>query len=77
MRIIGTEYLAVGGPDLVLAAALLAVVPVLVQREPVVASADVGADGVAALLLTATVVHGALVLVWENNEIKKSAAASS
>ncbi len=63
MRIIGTEYLAVGSSDLVLAPAFLAVVPILVQREPVMAGANVRADGIATLLLTSTVVDGALVLI--------------
>lgn len=41
MRIIGAQYLAEGGADLVLAAALFAVVSVFVKREPIVASAHV------------------------------------
>lgn len=63
MRIIGTEYLAVGSSDLVLATAFLTVVPILVQREPVMAGANVRSNGIAALLLTSTVVDSALVLI--------------
>lgn len=63
--IVGAEHFAVGRADFVFAAALLAVVAVLVQGETVVARAQVGADGVAALLLAAAVVDGALVHVGE------------
>ena len=59
--IVGAEHFAVGRADFVFAAALLAVVAVLVQGETVVARAQVGADGVAALLLAAAVVDGARV----------------
>ena len=63
VRIVGAEHLAVRRADLVFAASLLAVVRVLVQRKAVVTSAHVRADRVTALLLTAAIVHGTLVLV--------------
>ena len=46
-----------------LAAAFFAVVPVLVKREPIVASAHVRANRVATFLLATAVVDGAFVLV--------------
>lgn len=67
VRIVGAGDLPLRRRDLVLAAALLAVVPVLVQREPVVARALVRPGRVLALVLAAAVVHGALVHVCENS----------
>lgn len=65
VRVVGAADLAVRRRDLVLAASLLAVVLVLVQREPVVARALVRSGRVPALVLTAAVVHRALVHVCE------------
>lgn len=73
VRIVGAADLAVRRRDLVLATALLAVVLVLVQREPVVARALVRAGRVLALVLAAAVVHRALVHVCENRRPVDSA----
>lgn len=61
------------GRDLVLAAAFLAVVLILVQREPVVARALVRPGRVSALVLTAAVIHRALVHVCEKPHTLASA----
>ena len=57
------EYSAMGLRDVMLAAALLAVVRVGVQREAAVARTLVAAERVAALVLAAAIVLGALVHV--------------
>lgn len=63
VRVVRAEDFAVGSAYLMLAATFFAIVAVLMQREAVVASADVGADCVAALLLAAAIVQGAFVFV--------------
>jgi len=65
VRIVGAADFAVRRRDLVLATALLAVVLVLVQREPVVARTLVRTGRVLALVLATAVVHGTLVHVCE------------
>jgi hypothetical protein len=63
VRVVGARHHPVGRRDLVLAAALLAVVAVLVQGEPVVAPARVRARSVSAFVLAPAVVGSALVHV--------------
>ena len=63
--VVGRGDVPLGRGDRVLAPALLAVVPVLLQDEAVVAGADVRADRVLADVLAAAVFHGAFVLVGE------------
>lgn len=63
--VVGAEHLPNRGGELVLAAALFAVVAILVQGEPVVARALVRPDAVLADVLTPSVIAGALVLIWK------------
>lgn len=67
IRIVGAEDLAVRCKDFVLAATLLAIVPIVVQRVPVPARAHVRADRVFALLLAPAIVDGTLIDVGKVN----------
>lgn len=67
IRIVGAADFAMWRGDFVLATAFLAVVFVLVQREPVIAHALVRSWCVFALVLTTTVIDGALVHVCQKN----------
>ena len=63
MWVVGAEDFSIRRTYLMFTATFFAVVPVLVQRESIMAGAHVRADRVAALLLTTSVVHSALILV--------------
>jgi len=67
LGVVGAGQRALGGVDDVLAAALLAVAPVVVQREAVLAGANIRAQGVVALVLAVALVVGALVDVREEH----------
>jgi hypothetical protein len=70
VRVVGARDLTLGRcADLKFTTPLLAVVPVVVEREPVLTGTLVGAHCVPTQLGTASIVHGTFVLVYDPKAI--------